>query len=399
MSGSRRKGFRSALVALFLLLFVAAGGLVSSQEPGAQGAREQRPRALLPIDGVGPIAPAQWKVLRPREGDTVALKEPVDSFLVEDAIVQASPRTAIICYEHRGPFRNVTVRNSILRVEPRTIPLDRSYWGVRGYDMANTLFERVEITGFGAITWRHDEGHAMYLNVSDSLTIVDCDIHHNGGQGLQLVNRPNESVFGSRAALGSVQIRHTRFHENGFNPDRGGFQVSIFGTGQAIRMEDVEIVAGYDATPYPTGFTGGGLLIEAEGYNPARPERRVWWRPAELPDDWVEPFAQGATELVGVRIQHRRPDKPLMQVKGCETLVVTDGLFSGGRVELDRLDKPGRDCGYVQWKRNRGDAQVYYKGELVGRADQDFERGTLPEEREEGEDERGRSAAGGSEGG
>jgi hypothetical protein len=53
----------------------------------------------------------------------------------------------------------------------------------------------------------------------------------------------------------------------------------------------------------------------------------------------------------------------------------------------------------VQWKRNRGDAQVFYKGELIGRADEDFERGTPPDKRLEGQDERGRSAAGGNEGG
>jgi len=293
-------------------------------------------------------------------------------FTLVDTIVQASARTAFICYQNGGPYRGTTLRNSILRVEPQTLWLGRSYWAFRGYDMIDTVLERVEITGFGQITDKHDEGHAIYLNVAGPLTIADCAIHHNGGQGLQLVNRPAESVLDRGPAEGAITIRNTSFRENGFNPDRGATQVSIFGTGQTISMEDVEIVAGHDDTPYRGGWTGGALLIECEGYDPSRPKRAVWWRPDELPEDWEMPFSQGRTELLRVRMFHEKPNRPLVQIKGCEELIVRDCRFGEGRIDLDMPGKPGRDCGRIVWEGNAGPAQVFHQGRRMGTASDDF---------------------------
>jgi len=350
---------------------------------GAEAPEERPP--LAPLEDVGPILPAEdgdegaaesaWKTVSFRPGessDTITLRHGEEGFLVENATVQASARTALICYQGSGPFRGLTLRNCLVTVEPGTLPLDRSYWAVRGYDMIDTTLERVEITGFGKVTPKHDEGHAIYFNVAGPVSIVDCDVHHNGGQGLQLVNRPKESVLERGPAQGAVLVKHTSFRENGFNPDRGGFQVSIFGTGQTVRFEDVEILAGLDGTPFPENRTGGALLIEAEGFNPNRPEKPVWWRPDELPDDFEQPFSQGRTELLRVRVIHRSPDKPLVQIKGCEELIVRDGEFSGGDVHLDLPTKPGRDCGRIEWAGNRGDARVFVRGVLQGRASEDF---------------------------
>ena len=338
---------------------------------GASAAREP----LEPLVDIGPIPPPQWKVIEPRSGpssDTFSLKRSVAEFLVEDTILQASSRTGFIAYSKRGPYRNVVFRNSIVTVAPGTIPLDRSYWAIRGYDMIDTLFERVEITGFGKITPKHDEGHAIYLNVAGSLTLTSCNIHHNGGQGLQVVNRPGETVLPVGPAAGTITIRNTSFRENGFNPDRGGFQVSLFGTGQAIVLEDVEILAGLDGTPFPGDRTGGGLLIEVEAFNPRRPEKPVWWHPGRFEAGWKPPFGQGRTELTRVRVQHVNPDKSLVQIKGCQELIVTDCDFRGGSIQLDHPRKPGRDCGRIEWRGNRGDALVFFQGSPLGRADEDF---------------------------
>jgi len=350
-----------------LLLALAATAFVL--RAGDDSARPLLP----PLTGFGPVEPeGGFAVHPPARGDTIALLEPTDDFVLEDAIVQASKRTAFIAYEHRGPYRGTTFRNSVLRVEPGTLEDDRSYWAVRGYDMIDTLFERVEITGFGVVTPHHDEGHAIYLNVRGPITLRDCFVHHNGGQGLQLVNRPNESDLPPGPAEGRIEVRNTAFVENGFNPNRASFQVSIFGTGQGILMEDVVIAAGIDGTEYHRGKTGGALLIEAERWDPGRPQRRVWWRPEEPTADFEPPFTSGRTELTRLRVYHRDPNRALVQIKGCEELIVRDCDFGQGRIDIDHPRKAGRDCGRIVWQGNRGPALVYVRGEAVGTANRDF---------------------------
>ena len=321
---------------------------------------------------VGPEEPAEWKVLpSKRDGDTLSVQNPTQGLRIEDTLVQASPRTALILYEHRGPYEDVVLQDVILRVEPGTLPFDRSYWALRGYDVIDMLLDRVEITGFGKVTPKHDEGHAIYLNLRGSFTLEGGEIHHNGGQGLQLVNRPAESNFPPGPAEGFILVRNTLFLENGFNPDRGGFQVSIFGTGQDIRMQDVLIAAGHDRTEYPNGMTGGGLVIEAERFDEWG-KKPVWWRPAELPPDFEVPFSQGDVELVRVHVLQRAANRPIVQIKGCRSLAVRECTFAEGRVEIDAPDKPGRDSGSIAWQGNKGEAIVYLRGERMGPASTDF---------------------------
>jgi hypothetical protein len=312
--------------------------------------------------------------------DTIGHKEVQTGFTLEDAILQASNRTAMLFYDKKGLHTGTAFRNVLVHVAPGTLELDRSYWGIRGYDMVDTLFERVEITGFGRVTPRHDEGHAIYLNLAGDLTLEDCFIHHNGGQGLQLVNRPGESTQPRGPAPGTITIERTRFHENGFNPDRGGFQVSIFGTGQDIVLRDVEIVAGQDATGWPRGRTSGGLVIEAEPWIEGKKD--PWWRPEDPPADFPEgfevPFTQGRVELERVTVHHRNPSKSLVQIKGCEELVVRGCTFQAdpggapGKIALDHPQKPGRDSGRIVWEGNSGNAIVILRGKEVGPASMDF---------------------------
>ena len=316
--------------------------------------------------------PVEMRVLRGRGGDdTFALVrssgEPVE---ISDTIVQASTRTALIFFQGGGPYEGFRLTDSIVRVEPGTLALDRSYWALRGYDMIDARIEGTEITGFGVVTPKHDEGHAIYFNVAGAFTVLDSHLHHNGGQAIQLVNRPGESVLPAGPAAGEIRIERTRIAENGFNPDRGGFQVSIFGTGQSITLRDVEIVAGHDDTEHDRGRTAGGLLIEAESPDG---KRAVWWKPRPQPEGWVVPFTQGPTVLERVTVDHRSPNKPLVQIKGCESLTVTDSTFVGGKVVLDHPAKPGRNSGRIVWKGNQGTAELIVRGRSVGRVDQDYE--------------------------
>ncbi|MEW6072842.1 MAG: hypothetical protein AB1726_09665 [Planctomycetota bacterium] len=363
------------LAALALACRPAGGGGGATAVPGASrplDGEAAEPPPLPPLGALGPAAPGEWAVrsfLPGPSADTITLKSREEGFALAGTIVQASARTAMICYQNGGPYRGIRLADSILRVEPGTLPLDRSYWGLRGYDVVDLWLERVEIAGFGAVTPKHDEGHAIYLNLAGPLTLEGCVIHHNGGQGLQLVNRPKESVLPPGPAAGAIAIRRSAFRENGFNPDRGATQVSIFGTGQAILLEDVEIVAGRDGTPFPGGRTGGALLIEAEAPDGQRP---VWWRPAEGGAEEEIPFAQGRCELIRVRIDHADPNRPLVQIKGCAELVVRDCRFAGGRVEIDLPGKPGRDCGRIEWEGNGGPAEVFVRGRRMGSAAQDF---------------------------
>lgn len=357
-----------ALLLVAPLLVAPATRTLLAQEPAAG-----RQEPLPPLTGYGAHEPpGGWKVVPPRAGDSLSLKQATSGFVVEDTLVQASPRTAFIAYEHAGPFEGIVFRNCILRVEPGTIELDRSYWAVRGYDMVDTLFENVEITNFGVVTAKHDEGHAIYLNVHGPLTIRNGYIHHNGGQGLQLVNRPRESTFPPGPALGTIRVENTVFLENGFNPNRAAFQISIFGTGQEIVMQDVVIAAGFDAALRTRGGTNGALLIEPEYFDPSHPTRLVWWRPAVLPDGFVEPFGQGRTELTRLRVYHVNPNRPLIQIKGCQELIVRDCDFGQGRIELDHPRKPGRPSGRIVWEGNRGPAQVFHQGSYLGPATRDF---------------------------
>ena len=309
-------------------------------------------------------------------GDTLGFQTAQTDYRLVDTIVQASQRTALLFYDHKGPHRGTLLRDVKLVVEPGTLPLDRSYWALRGYDMIDTVLERLEVTGFGKVTERHDEGHAVYLNLAGDFTLRDSWIHHNGGQGLQLVNRPKESSLPSGPAAGTIRVERSRFHENGFNPDRGAFTISIFGTGQDVVLRDVEILAGHDDTVWPKGRTGGGLVIEAEAYKPDR-NKIPWWRPAELPADFEAPFTQGRVELENVTIRFRDPSKSLAQIKGCRELVVRGCHFEAegeleGKIALDHPAKPGRDNGRIVWEGNTGNAVVLYRGERLGPASEDF---------------------------
>jgi len=301
--------------------------------------------------------------------DTVTLAKQQTGYTLSGATIQASARTALIAYQGGGPYVGTTLTDCVVHVAPNTVPDGRSFWGLRGYDMSETTLREVEITGFGKVTPKHDEGHAIYLNVVGPLTLEDCNIHHNGGQGLQLVNRPYESNLPAGPAKGAIEVRRTWFHENGFNPDRGAFQVSIFGTGQDVTLSEVEIVAGRDATTYPDGKTGGGLVIEAEGPHPDK--RNTWWHP--LPKGQTEPpFTQGQVLLDRVLIDQPNANRAIAQIKGCRELVVTGCTFPSGRVFLDDPTKPGRPNGTITWTGNRGDAIVFLNGEPIGPVTEDF---------------------------
>ena len=287
--------------------------------------------------------------------------------------MQAGRRTALMFYERSGPHTGVVLRDVELSVEPGTLELDRAYWGLRGYDIADALFEHVKITGFGVVTEEHDEGHAIYLNPLGDLTFVGCSFHHNGGQAIQLVRRPPESVEPEGPAPGTIRIERSRFAENGFNPDRGAFQISIFGTGQDVVLRDVELVAGHDpAVVWPGGLTGGALLIESDAFQMRPRGPNTWWRPEELPEGFVPPYTTGRCELERVRIHHRDPNRPIVQIKGCRELLVTECDIAEGDVHLDMPRKAGPENGSIQWRGNRGEARVLWRGEFVGAAWQDF---------------------------
>lgn len=336
--------------------------------PGAKDGPKRQPGSIP-----GPTAPGEWAIIPWKPGpssDTITLERGQTGFTLENTIVQASARTALMGYQGNGPFDGTRIRSCIFKVEENTVPDGRSYWGLRSYDMRDTLLQGVEITGFGKPTQHHDEGHAIYFNVAGPLTLDGCHIHHNGGQGVQLVNRPGESSLPRGPASGAITMQRTWFRENGFNPDRGGFQVSIFGTGQDVELNGVEIVAGHDATLYPEGRTGGGLLIEAEG--PHDGGDTCWWCPTAPGASPELPFTQGRVVLEGVLIDHVSPNRPIAQIKGCRELVVKSSVFRAGMVNLDDPTKAGRDCGRIEWSGNSGEAEVFLKGTLVGPASQDF---------------------------
>jgi hypothetical protein len=71
-------------------------------------------------------------------------------------------------------------------------------------------------------------------------------------------------------------------------------------------------------------------------------------------------------------VDHRSPNRPIVQIKGCEELIVRGSVFRGGRVDLDDPTKPGRNNGRIVWSGNAGDAVVFLGGVRVGTADQDF---------------------------
>jgi hypothetical protein len=336
------------------------------------GAKDGPPR--LPGSIPGPSALTQWKVTAWVPGassDTIKLPPRASGFTLSDTLVQASARTALIGYQGDGPFDGTRITNCLFLVEEGTVPEGRSFWGLRGYDMRNTTLERVEITGFGRPTERHDEGHGIYFNLVGALTLTDCHIHHNGGQGAQLVNRPNESTLPRGPAAGAITVRRTWFHENGFNPDRGGFQLSIFGTGQDVVLSDVEIVAGRDATPFPGGRTGGGLLIEPQG--PSETADTCWWSRGGQAQGAAElPFTQGKVVLEDLLIDQKDADRAIAQIKGCRELVVRRSEFTAGEINLDDPTKAGRSSGRIEWSGNRGEAVVFLAGALIGPASQDF---------------------------
>lgn len=335
------------------------------------------PPSRPPLEGLAAFGPRLERlesVERSSAGDTLAVKAASTGFTLTGTHVEAGKRTGLIFYERSGRHENVHLADVLVSVAPGTLEFDRAYWGVRGYDLVDAVFERVEITGFGVVTPKHDEGHAIYLNPLGSITIADCHLHHNGGQAIQLVRRPIESVEPEGPASGTITVRNTRLAENGFNPDRGAFQLSIFGTGQDVVLTDVEIIAGHDPdVTWHNGMTGGALLIESDRFKLKPRGANTWWRGEEepAPDDMV--FTTGRATLTRVRVHHRNPNRPIVQIKSCRELVVEDSDFAEGVIQLDMPKKAGRDSGSIRWTGNRGEATVKWRGETLGPAWRDFE--------------------------
>ena len=84
------------------------------------------------------------------------------------------------------------------------------------------------------------------------------------------------------------------------------------------------------------------------------------------------PYTQGKVELIDLRVRHRKPNRPIVVIKGCQELIVRGCNFEGGNIDLDNPEKPGRNCGKIVWEGNSGNAPVYHKGEIIGLARNDF---------------------------
>lgn len=320
------------------------------------------------------VAPPQfnadgWEVVAPTKSYgswTLQWKGDGPPEVLERTVVKAASGGIAAHKGHKHP--DYVLRDVLIEPAEGFFPL----WGVRAYEIAGWTLERVEIRGMGGKPGK-PEGHAFYGNVAGDLSFLGCSFHDNKGQAIQVVARPNA---GTAPAVGHMLVRDCVFAENGFDSDRAGFQLSVFGPGPHydVSILNTRIQAlGLEPFTGPEGGewnSRGGLCIAPVH---GRTNLPAWF------DEKEPPYTNGKVVIEGLTIEMKRPYQPMALFRGIRELEVHGSTFQGGgMVVIDPPGAAGCDCGYVVWEGNRGDAVLWYHGEKVGPVSGTYVFGTPP---------------------
>lgn len=119
--------------------------------------------------------------------------------------------------------------------------LGQLYWFARLYNVVDCLIDGCDFHDIGAFAqYSHEgvsltphgkrEGHALYFNLHGDLSILQTHFQNCLGQGVQVVNRPHETLIQDPPS-GTIQIKDSTFQDCSRDPgDRAAYPLSIFNT-------------------------------------------------------------------------------------------------------------------------------------------------------------------------
>lgn len=118
---------------------------------------------------------------------------------------------------------------------------DGPLWGSRCYNVDDFQCTRSEFTKIGNFNGTHQfEGHAIYHNQLGPFFMSRCFVHECLGQGVQLVWRAHETLLEDEPE-GDVVIHKCHFRNCSMHADRGSYPISVFDTGQGVKMRKVNV--------------------------------------------------------------------------------------------------------------------------------------------------------------
>lgn len=250
-----------------------------------------------------------------------------------------------------------------------TVDAFSSCWGARLYHLLAGLFRQCSFFLLGG---KGMDGHAVYVNLSGDLLVHACLFNELGGQAVQVVNRQDKFKDGHpelenrpltrapRVAVVDCFIGNTGCYEV-----RGSYPISIADVGRPgfpceVHVHGTTIACRWEQ-PWLSGKKAwarsrGGILVEGRG------------RAAHH---------NGLVEIRDNGVILQAPDRQALIAMNAERLVVVGNTFEvndGGTpyVDLDRVQWDGdeliRPSGRVEWRGNKGNVHVRYRGQVLGPA-------------------------------
>jgi len=225
----------------------------------------------------------------------------------------------------------------------------RTWWLMRLYEVLGFSSRNTEYFHSGVHPTPPDgqktEGHGLYISLINggNLDLVSCNFHDMQGNGVQVVNRPSESVFPQTTPkfYWGVNIQHTHFWDCCQAEERGSFALAIYNPGPQVKIEDVGITYTDRFPVFQHGGVNyksrGGILIgdaQRKGQTPQRTRFAV---------------------LEHVVIKQTNPLHPAMQFEGIDDLTVVRAIFEGEGVSKIVVDE---NCGEVWMKSMSGDVDI-----------------------------------------
>ena len=237
-------------------------------------------------------------------------------------------------------------------------------WGSRLYGLRDATVRRVWTHGLHCST----DGHAFYHSTAGGEHLFEhCLMENLAGQALQLrcdVGKHGGPWQGPNIA-GKTTIREVAALDCGQGEGRGSYPFTLWALGRPDSLHDIEIERCYVrnawAVPDGKGYRGYGVLLIQ---NPDSVQTHT------MPSVTIHHF-----------VAHTEQNDRYVFINGVANLIVTDCKFTanGGndKIELDRVDYPQyvgmQPVESVIWKRNQGNAQVFWRGQQIARADEEFE--------------------------
>lgn len=288
-------------------------------------------------------------------GDTITISG--NDFLLEDALVYASGRTAVHTSTNNPqvPYDTAYFNNvSFIAQQP-------SNWGFRCYGIKDWSWSDCYFYKFGMVK----EGHAVYCDSYGNISFYKTLFRENAGQGVQLTFRKANAPSTSPVPQpGVILIDDCKFHHNAYGEDRGAAQIAIYSSGgeQDVTISNSELLCDWPSVGYPPYFYGGNTYHSKGGIQITRTGKKdgsEWWQ--SNPNQ----YTQGHIRIENTSVLLNKPDRADVNITGAKTVTI-EGCLINGRIDIDHPYYNAKEAYYIQIKNNQGNAIVRHKGQQVG---------------------------------